>query len=324
MATSEHPIQATLQPSVSATRKQKRVNPWTRRDALAGYLFILPAIIGFTLFVVYPALATIVLSLTQWDGITAPIFLGLENFVYMFTKDPVFINSLSVTFAYLAMVVPISLFASLGLALLLNRKLYGVQIFRTIFYLPAVLPAVAAITLWKFVFNPRFGMLNATLDAFGLPTSLWLGDQQVALAALVIVSVWGIGTTTIVLLSALQMVPKELYEAAQIDGANSVSLLQHITFPTISPIIFLQLISLIVGALQEFNKPKLLTDGGPNGATNLLMYNIYKRGFGNLSQNPDLGYASAQVIILFVLIFAVTVLTFRFSNQWVYSDNPLN
>ncbi len=305
-------------------RQRSRERRWNRRDTLAGYFFILPSIIGFSVFVVYPLLSTIYLALTKWDGLSAPIFIGVENFRYMFVQDPAFWPSMKATIVYILILVPTSLAVGIGLALLLNRKLLGIRLFRTIFYLPAILPLVATITLWKYIFNVKFGLANALLMALHAPTSMWLGGESTALPTMALISVWSVGTTMVIFLAALQTVPKEIYEAARIDGASALQLFTEVTVPSISPIIFLQLINLIIASLQEFNKPKILTEGGPNYATNLLMYNIYNRGFGNLSQNPDLGYASAQVIVLFLLILAVTVFTFRFSNSWVYAGNALD
>lgn len=312
--------------TATAPRNQRiRSAPKRRisRETVSGYLFILPSIIGLTLFVLYPLIATIVYSLTRWDGLAAPQFIGFENFRYMFASDPSFWPSLRATLIYVVLSVPASLVAGLGLAVLLNRANPGIRLFRTIFYLPTVLPLIASLTLWKFIYHPQFGMANALLQRLGLPTSLWLGSEQMAIPAMVLIGVWGVGATMIIFLAGLQAVPQQLYEAAQLDGANSARSFLNITLPMISPILFLQLVMQIIASLQAFAQPKVLTGGGPNNATNFLMYSIYTTGFGNLSQYPALGYAMTKVIVLFVIIAAVTILTFRFSTIWVYADNTV-
>ncbi|MCU0495581.1 MAG: sugar ABC transporter permease, partial [Chloroflexaceae bacterium] len=237
-----------------------------------------------------------------------------------------------VTALFVLLTVPPSLALGLALALLLNRKLPGIALFRTIFYLPAILPSIATLTIWKFVFNPQFGLANALLTNLGLPTSLWLGSEQAALPTMALIGLWGnvganvvggVGAIMIIFLGALQAVPQEIYEAAEMDGAGRTRMFLRMTLPMISPIIFLQLVLQIISALQAFNQPAVLTKGGPNDATNLLMFKIYTNGFGNLSQYPDLGYAIAQVLVLFALIVAVTTFTFRFSSMWVYEDSTV-
>ena len=303
-----------------APRPQVRRPGYNRREALAGYLFILPSIIGFAVFVLYPLCAAAYYALTDWNGLTAPAFVGLKNFRYLFTQDPAFWPSLGVTGLYVLMIVPGSLAAGLALALLLNRQLPGIRLFRTIFYLPAVLPLVATLALWKFIYNPDYGLANQLLGALGLPGSTWLGSYAMALPAMVIIGLWGVGSTMVIFLAALQAVPKELYEAARIDGAGPWRLFTGVTLPTISPILFLQLVMQVIAALQQFNAPKVLTQGGPGFSTNLFMYQIYKTGF----VDQQLGLATAQVWVLFVLIIVMTLFTFRLSSMWVYAENDLD
>lgn len=295
-----------------------------RREALTGYLFILPSIIGLSVFVLYPLFSSMYYALTKWDGTNTPVFVGFRNFVYMFTKDPSFLPSLRATFLFVLLMVPSTLLLGLLLAVFLNRNVPGIRFFRTAVYLPAVLPSIATLTLWKFIYDPQFGLANELLSALHLPTSTWLGSDQLALPALVIIGLWGVGSTMIIFLAGLQAVPKELYEAAKIDGSGPLSLFMRITLPMISPILFLQLIMQMIAALQAFNQPAVLTHGGPDFTTNLLMYSIYQNGFGNLGQFPQLGYATAQVWVLFGLIILLTILTFRFSSMWVYADSSLD
>jgi multiple sugar transport system permease protein len=306
------------------TQKRKGRGRLVWRENLLGYLFILPSILGFSIFVAYPLVTSAYYSLTRWDGNTDPVFVGFKNYVYMFTKDPSFWPSVKATILFALMSVPASLVLGLLLALLLNRNLPGIRIFRTMLYLPAVLPSIATLTLWKFLYNPQFGLANQVLDALHLPTLGWLGDENTALPALVLIGLWGVGSTMIIFLAGLQAVPQEFYEAAKMDGAGPLRLFTRITLPMISPILFLQLILQIIGAMQAFNQPQVLTGGGPGFSTNLLMLSIYKNGFGNLGQFPQLGYATAQVWVLFLFIIAVSVFTFRSSSMWVYEESSVD
>ena len=294
------------------------------RDGLVGYLFISPSIIGFSIFVVYPLITSAYYSLTRWDGNTDPVFVGFKNYVYMFTKDPSFLPSLKATALFAVLSVPSSLLLGLLLAVLLNRNLPGIKLFRTALYLPAVLPSIATLTLWKFIYNPQFGLANQVLSFLHLPTSDWLSSESMALPAIVIIGLWGVGGTMIIFLAGLQAVPQELYEAARLDGAGQIGLFARITLPVISPIILLQLILQIIAALQAFNQPAVLTSGGPGFSTMLLMLSIYNNGFGQLGHYPQLGYAVAQVWVLFLMILAITFFTFRASSIWVYEESAVD
>ncbi len=306
------------------TIPKRRKSKLNRSEAWWGYLFILPSIIGLSIFVLYPLVTSVYLALTKWDGLTDPTFIGLKNFEYMFTKDPAFWPSVKATLIFTVLNVPVTVAAGLMLAVLLNRKMPGIRFFRTILYLPTILPLVAVMGLWKFMYQPQFGIINSTLQTLHLPTSNWLSDETMAIPSIVIISLWGVGSTMIIFLASLQSVPQELYEAARIDGAGSSRLFWNITIPMISPILFLQVVTQMIATLQAFIQPRLLTEGGPNNATNFLMYNIYSKGFGNLGSFPDLGYATALMWILFFLIMFVTFFIFRFSNFWVYSENRVD
>jgi ABC-type sugar transport system permease subunit len=290
-----------------------------RREALTGHLFILPGIVGFGLLVVYPLLTSGYHAFTDWNGLTPATWVGAKNFDYLLLHDPTLWPSLQATGLFALMSVPASLVIGLALAVLVNRKLKGVRIFRTIFYLPVVLPSVAVLALWKYLYDPQYGLANEALQALHLPTSMWLGSTRMAMPAVVLVGVWGIGGTMIIFLAGLQAVPTELYEAAQVDGAGPVRTFFKITLPMITPILLLQLILQINAAFQTFNQVAILTKGGPGTSTDVLMYKIYKDGFGDYLAAPQLGYATAEVWVLFVIVLVVTAITLRFSSMWVYS-----
>ena len=285
-----------------------------RRDAIAGYLFIAPAIIGLLLFVGYPMITSLYHSFTEWNGLTPAKWIGFGNYVEMFTDDPKFWPSVVVTLLWVVVSVPVTIAAGLALAVLVDRALRGVKIFRTLFYLPVVLPAVAVLTLWKYIYDPTYGLANEILRDLHLPTSMWLGDSHVALAAILIVGVWGVGGTMMIFLAGLQAVPTELTEAAKMDGAGPIRRFLQVTLPMIGPILLLQLVLQLNGAFQTFTQVAILTKGGPGTSTNLLMYKIYTDGFANFIASPNLGYATAEVWVLFLIVMIVTLGMLRFTR----------
>jgi multiple sugar transport system permease protein len=311
--------------SIETTRRAAAAGSMSRRlvgtfgsDNVVGYLFILPAIVGFSVFVVYPLISSVYYSMTDWNGLTAPSFVGLDNYAYMFFKDPAFRPSLVATGVYVLCSVPTSLALGLLLAVLMNRNLPGVRILRTVLYLPVVLPLVAAVSLFKFVYDPQLGLANEVLHMAHLPPVLWLSDARTVFPSIATVAVWRVGSSMIIFLAALQGVPAELYEAARIDGAGALRTFFGVTLPMITPILFLQLVLLIVSAMQAFVEPMLMPAAG--FSPNLLMVSVYRHGFGNLGQFPELGYATAEALVLFVMVMIVSAFTFRFSRMWVYSE----
>ncbi|NIK57172.1 carbohydrate ABC transporter permease [Kribbella shirazensis] len=289
-----------------------------RRDTILGYCFISPAIIGLLLFVAYPMVTSLYHSFTEWNGLTPAKWVGLENYKFLFTSDPTFWPSLRVTVLWVVISVPATLLAGLALAVVVNRSIRGVKVFRTIFYLPVVLPAVAVLTLWKYIYDPTYGLANQILGFLHLPTSLWLGDAHVALPAILIVGVWSVGGTMMIFLAGLQAVPDEIQEAAKVDGANAFRRFTRITLPMIGPIMMLQLMLAMNAAFQTFNQVAILTKGGPGHSTNLLMYKIYNDGFADFITSPQLGYATAEVWVLFVIVMLVTVVMLRLTRNRVY------
>jgi ABC-type sugar transport system permease subunit len=289
-----------------------------RRDTILGYCFISPAILGLLLFVAYPMVTSLYHSFTKWNGLTPATWVGLDNYKFLFTSDPTFWPSLRVTVLWVVISVPATLLAGLALAVVVNRSIKGVKIFRTIFYLPVVLPAVAVLTLWKYIYDPTYGLANQVLTFLHLPTSLWLGDAHVALPAILIVGVWSVGGTMMIFLAGLQAVPDEIQEAAKVDGAGAFRRFTRITLPMIGPIMMLQLMLALNGAFQTFNQVAILTKGGPGHSTNLLMYKIYNDGFADFITSPQLGYATAEVWVLFVIVMLVTIVMLRLTRGRVY------
>lgn len=289
-----------------------------RRNTLTAYLYISPAIIGVFVFMLYPLVSSLYHAFTKWDGLTPARWTGLANFRYMFFDDPTFWPSLRATGYFVLLSVPSGMVFGLALAVLLNRALAGVRVFRTIFYLPVVLPSIAVLTLWKYIYDPLYGLANQVLRALHLPTSLWLQSSRMAMPAIVIVGIWGVGASMIIFLAGLQNVPTEIYEAARADGAGPVRLFFTITLPLITPILLLQLILGLVLAFQAFNQIQVMTNGGPGTSTYLFMYKIYNDAFGSY---PNLGLATAEAWILFVIIMIITGITLKTSSMWVFEEN---
>jgi multiple sugar transport system permease protein len=296
--------------SKSFLPKSKRA----RREAYQGYLFILPWAIGYLLFRFGPLLYSLFLSFTDYRGSGSPTLIGPDNYVYMLTKDPRFIDSMRSTFLYVAAFLPLSLIVGLGIALLMNQRVRGITIFRTLYYLPAVTSGVAVAILWQFVFHKQWGILNAVLDLVGIPNIGWLVDPTWVMSAFVIMSLWGVGSSMIIYLAGLQAIPSELYEAAAIDGAGHTRQFVHITLPMLSPTIFFNLVTGLIAAFQIFESAYVKTGGGPKYATYFFGINIYFTAF----QSLRFGYASTLAWMLFAIIVALTLFVFSTSRRWVF------
>ena len=303
--------------ALASSKKRKSNVKFWHREGFVGYMFMIPTLIGFSIFVAYPLIVSMYTAFTEWDSVNPPQWVGLENFKYIFTQDPVFYKSVGVTFLYVIYTVPISLLLGMALAVLLNKSLPGIRIFRTLYYLPAITPAVASLVLWMFIYKSDTGILNLFLSNIGLPKVGWLTDPKVVLISLGIIKFWGVGSMMIIFLSGLQSVPVDVYEAADLDGANGWQKFWKITFPLITPIFFLQLVTGLIGAFQAFNEAAIMTKGGPNYASHLLSYEIYLSAFNNYK----FGLATAEVWVLFFIIMIFTVIVFSKSEQYVYYEN---
>lgn len=282
-----------------------------------GWLFASPWVIGFLALFLFPMGWSIVLSLTSYNIINAPRFIGLGNYLEIL-GDPLILQSLKITTVFALLSVPLNLAVGLGLAILLNQKVRAIAFWRTIYYLPAVLSGVAVSLLWEWLLNGRFGLINYVLFLlFGINGPSWLDDSTTALWAFVIMSTWTVGGAMLINLAALQGVPTALYEAASIDGANAWHRFRHIAVPTISPVIFFNLIIGIIAALQSFTLFFIMTDGGPNNSTLTYMLYLYNQAF----QSTRMGYGSAMAWVLFVYLALLTLLVFKSSGKWVYYES---
>jgi len=291
----------------------------TRREAVRAYVFVSPWIIGFIVFTAGPMIASAYFSLTEYNVITSPRFIGLGNWVLMFTQDPLFWHSLKVTLTYAIVALPLGMVFGLALALLLNAKVPGLAVWRTIFYMPSVVSGVAVSVLWSYIFNPRFGIINWILSWFGIKGPGWLSNPDWALPALIIMSLWSVGGGMIIYLAGLQGIPTVLYEAATIDGANKLQQFWRITLPLITPVIFYNLVTGIIGTFQYFTQAYVMTNGGPANAT--LFYNLYL--YRNTFRYGRLGFGSAMAWFLLFIVLVMTLLVFRSSAAWVYYEGEL-
>jgi multiple sugar transport system permease protein len=288
-----------------------------RREALSGFLFISPWIVGFLTLQFGPMIASLVLSFTEYQVVTGPRLTGFANYVSMFTADPSFIDALKVTFTYGLVAVPAGLVLGLLIAILLNQDVPGLMLWRTVYYLPSVVSGVAVAMLWVWIFHPEFGLINLALRlVVGIQGPAWLAHPDWALRALIIMSLWGVGSSMIVNLAGLQGIPTELYEAASIDGATWWHKFWKVTLPMLSPVLFFNLVMGVIGSFQYFTNAYVMTGGGPGRAT--LFYNLYL--YRNAFHYYKMGYASALAWVLFVIILSFTLLIFKSSPLWVYYE----
>lgn len=297
-------------------RTWKAMSKRTRTEALNGYLGILPWVIGFILFNLGPIIASIYFSLTDWDIISTPEFIGTGNYVKMFTRDPLFWKSLQVTLMYVALSLPMKLVAGLGLSLLLNMKLKGMNFFRTVFYIPAVISGVAVSLIWMWLLQPDYGIVNSLLRFVGIEGPQWFWDPDSALFSVALMSVWSVGGSAIIYLAGLQNIPPHLYEAAKIDGANRWHSFWNITIPLITPTIFFQLVMEMIESFKVFTQAFVITQGGPLKATFFYMLHLYQQAF----EEFNMGYASALALFLTLCILVTTVFVNQTSNRWVYYE----
>ena len=301
--------------SILAPKKRSGVL-W--KEARDGYLFILPWMLGFILWTAGPMIASLLISFTQWEIVTPWKWVGFAQYEKLLQDDR-FYKSLYNTAFYVFLGVPLHLFVALLAALAMNLKIHGTRIYRTVYYLPSITPAVANSILWLWIFNPEFGLANAFLGFLGLPKVYWLQDPAWAKPSFILMSLWSIGSQMVILLAGLQNVPQSLYDAASIDGAGTMGRFRHVTLPILSPTIFFNLIMAIIGAFQVFTQAYIITSGGPENATLFYVLYLYRMAF----ENFRMGYASALAWVLFIIIMIFTFLQFRIANIWVFYEGEL-
>jgi len=287
-----------------------------RSEARWAFIFALPALIGFAVWVAGPLLASFVISLSDWRVGASLHIAGFQNYARMLSSDKLFPKSLLATTYFSFTSVPLTILVSFAVAVLLNQRIVGVAAFRTLLYLPSIVPSVASAMLWLWLFNPNFGLLNYLLSIVGLPKLLWLRDEVQVIPSLVLMSIWRMGGSMVIFIAALQGVPQSLYEAVEIDGGGAWRKLVHVTIPLMTPALFFNFIIGFINSFQLFTRPYIMTEGGPDNASLSLVYYVFLNGF----RYGRMGYASSLAWTLFVVILVLTLLFFRFSRSLVYYE----
>jgi multiple sugar transport system permease protein len=293
------------------------------REALDGWTMALPAILGLLIFTLGPIVASFYLSLTNYNVVKPPQWVGLKNYLELFTNDPLFYLSLRQTAYYSFLSIPLSLIVAYVIALMMNQSVKGITVYRTLWYLPALVPSVANATLWTWVLNRDFGLLNYPLRVLGIGSPGWLIEPSLTVPSLVMIQLWGLGNSVLIFLAALQGVPQHLIEAAEIDGANWWQKFLNVTVPMTSTIIFFNLIMGIIGSLQVFNLVYVIFtpvggtgSAGPENAGLMYVLQLYRQAF----QYFAMGYASAMAWVLLVIIVALTLITFKLSGRLLFYE----
>ncbi len=301
-----------VQKSVSAKKMIRRKK---RKSNIYGFLFASPWIIGLLLFYAFPLLASIYFSFTTYSILQPGEFIGLDNYKQLMNDD-IFWKSVYNTIYFAILFVPLSIIMGVSLAMMLNMKIKGMAIYRTIYFLPTLVPHVALAVLWMWLLNPGFGLVNGFLDTIGIQGPAWLGSETWSKPSLILMSLWGIGQAVVIYLAGLADIPQDYYDAADVDGANWFKKTFHITLPLLTPVIFFNLIMGVIGAFQQFTLPYALTQGSGKPANSLTFYVMYL--YDNGFKFFKMGYASAMAWILFVVIMILTSIIFITSKRWVH------
>ena len=298
------------------TNTKHKANLYEKSHLKWGYFFIAPAIIGLICFNFGPMLFSLGVSFTSWDVITDMEFIGFENYINLF-HDPLFFQSLKVTLLYTLITVPLITCVPLLIAILLNTKVKGIAVFRTIFYVPSIVPAVASAAIWMYIYNPLYGLLNSILKIFGIPSQNFIFSETQAIPSLAVMALWAAGNTVVIYLAGLQGVSKQLYEAAEIDGAGVFSRFKNITIPMMTPIIFYNFVMAIINSMQIFTQAYIMTEGGPANATYFYALMVYDNAF----KQSKMGYSAAMSWVFFIIIAVLTLIVFKTQNKWVIYEN---
>ena len=304
--------------SAIATERARRPAPWSlsrakRRELLFGLLFVSPWLVGFLLWTLFPLLSSLYFSFTRYDLLQPPVFIGLRNYTNLLTDGDFFVVVQN-TLWWVLLSAPLGVASAFLMASLLNTRIAGRSIFRGIFFFPAIVPVIVVASVWGFLLNAQYGAINATLQGIGLPTIPFLSRPELAKPTLLLIHMWAQGNAIVIFLATLQDVPRDLYEAATVDGANSWGKFWNVTIPLCSPVILFNLVMAFIGGFQNFDLPWLLTAGGPSRATEFFSIFLYRNAF----QYLRMGKASALAWVLFTVIVVFTIVLFRSSARWVY------
>lgn len=317
------PIRKGIKLDASRNSSPKKGISRSVKENIWGYLFISPWIVGFLGLTLGPLLFSLAASFTDYNITSKMNFIGFDNFVRMFTIDALFWTSLWNTLYYVVFSVPLTTVGAILIAVLLNQKIFGMKVFRTIYYLPAILSGVAVYFLWMQLLSPSTGMVNTFLGWFGIEGPAWLFDPEWTKPALILMKMWGVGGGMLLYLASLQGVSREMYEAADIEGASGLQKFFNITLPMISPIIFFDIITSTIGAFQIFQEAYVMTENGSGAPANsLLFYNLHM--WNNAFKVFDMGYASAMAWILFIIVMVLTVINLKLGKRWVHYEGGEN
>lgn len=298
-------------------KKEKKTIKMETMSNIVGWSFALPAVLGFLIFNLLPMLLSGYYSFCEYSIIGKPEWIGLQNYIKLFGgEETTFWISVRVTLLYAIMAVPANLAFSFMVALLLNREMVGRAFFRSLFYMPCILPAVASSFVWILLMNPDFGLFNTLLGFLHLPKSQFFWGKGSVLPSIVFMGIWGTGSTQVIFLAGLQNIPRVYYEALEIDGGNAWHKFWNITLPMVSSTMFFNLVMGIIGALQVFGQAYIITEGGPNNSSLFYVFNLWRQAFKYM----DMGLASAMAWILFVAVLVLTIVVFKTSNKWVYYE----
>ncbi|MGA2547462.1 MAG: sugar ABC transporter permease [Rectinemataceae bacterium] len=286
------------------------------RSALAAYLFLTPAILGLLLYTFLPIIGVVGMSLTEWNGLKAPTYIGLGNFKEIFTEDMFFPTSVLATLYFALFTVVIGTVYAFLVALLINQRIIGRGLFRSVFFLPFIVPSIGAAIVWAWMYEANFGLINYALGLIGIDKVMWLGDEATATPALGLMTIWGFGNFIVIYLAGLQGIPRTYLEAVEIDGGNVWHKFRNVTLPLLSPVILFNVMTSIVANLQVFVPAYSITKGAPNSSTLYMVYYIFRQGF----QNNRFGYAAAVSLIFFAFIAAVTAIVYATSRKWMFYE----
>ena len=301
---------------MAGIRPARVVSKAAAHEARVAYLFLIPAFVGLSVLTYGPLLAVFALSFFNWRGALTPSFTGFTNYIRLFTEDPYFIDSIKATSFFSLLAVTGCMVYSLGVAMLLNRKIHARGFFRAVFYVPYVLPAVAVYIGWSWLYESNFGLFNYLLSQVGINKVKFIADPKLVLPSLALIAVWLSGNLIVIFLAGLQNVSKVYYEAAEIDGANAWQRFYHVTIPGMTPIIFYNLLMSLITNLQIVTPALALTSGGPGKSSMFISYLMYRYGF----MSNRLGYASAISFVFFIIVAIFTGILFATSKEWVYYE----
>jgi len=295
---------------VTASPRRKRISS----EAIWGVICVSPAILGFLLWDIGPMVSSIALSFTDWRVAGDANWIGTTNFDTILLHDALFRQAAKVTLTYALVSVPLQIVVAICLALLLNERVKGLPLFRTIFYVPSTVPLIASSVLWLWMYNPEFGLFNSILTFFRLPPQDWIYSSDSVLISLIIMSTWSVGPMMIIFLAGLTAIPQHLYDAVAVDGGNAWRRFWNVTIPLLTPTILFNLVLSIIGSLQTFTQAYVMTDGGPGNSSLFYGLYLYRKAF----REGELGYAAALAVLQFIVVVSLSLLVFRTSSRWVH------